>query len=404
MRWISMLTAMLVTLSLYLLLMERESVMAFAGAQPAAEPDTAAKVDTLRRVSVVAQRSVARPFAAHVLVRGQTEAAREVDVRAETGGRVISEPLRKGATVAEGSVLCELDPGTREASLAQAEAALAEAKARLPEAGAGVTRAEAQLTEAEINDRAARRLSEEGFASETRVAATASAVSTAKAALVSAQAGLEAAQTAIRTAEASVAAARKDIERLTIRAPFAGVLDSDAAELGALMQPSSLCATVIQLDPIHLVGYVPETELGKIQPGALATGRLASGHTVQGVVSFIGRMADTDTRTFRVEVEIDNSDGMIRAGQTAEILIAAPAQNAHLLPQSALTLDDAGRLGVRLAADGDVARFAPVEVLNDTLEGIWVQGLPQDANVIVVGQEFVSDGVPIRVTQREGRQ
>jgi len=401
MRWISMLTALLVTVSLYLLLMERDRVMAFAGAEPAATVDAPEPPPKVNRVAVVAFRSSAQDVDSTVLVRGETEAAREVDVRAETDGRMISEPRRKGATVEAGDLLCELDPGTRDSTLAQAEAALAEARARLPEARATVTQAESQLEEAQINDRAARGLAERGFASDTRVASTASAVSGAEAALVSAQAGLEAAQTRIRTAEASVAAARKEIERLTIAAPFGGLLDSDAAELGTLLQPGSLCATVIQIDPIRLVGYIPETELDEVQLGAEATGRLTSGETVAGTVTFVSRTADPATRTFRVEVEIANGDGSVRAGQTVEIRIAAPAQTAHLLPQSALTLDDAGRLGVRIAAEDGITRFAPVRVLRDTLQGVWVVGLPDIADVIIVGQEFVTEGVPLDVTYRE---
>ena len=404
MRWIPVITASLVTLALYLLIMERERVMAFAGADPQPQAEAAAMPETVRRVPVVVQRSVAQQVEGAVLVRGETEPARQVEVRAETTGRVISEPLRKGTKVAAGDVLCRLDPGTREASRAQALATLAEARVRLPEARAGVTQAEAQLEEAKINDRAARRLADSGFASDTRVAATTSAVSTAEAGLASAKAGLEAAQTAIRTAEAQVAAAETEIGRLTIQAPFSGMLDSDAAELGALLQPGSLCATVIQLDPIHLVGYVPETKLDFVKEGAVAGGRLSTGREVRGKVGFVARTADEATRTFRVEVEIGNADGAIRAGETVEIGIASPAQTAHLLPQSALTLDNDGRLGVRLAGAGGTAEFAPVRLLRDSVDGVWVTGLPPTADVIVVGQDFVTDGVPLEVTYREAGQ
>jgi len=404
MRWIPVITALLVTLSLYLLIMQRERVMAFAGADPAPQTEPDKAPDGPRRVSVVVQRSTAEEVQGVVRLRGETEASRMVDVRAETTGRVISEPLRKGARIAAGEPLCRLDPGTREAARAQAEATLAEARARLPEARAGVAQAEAQLNEAKINDRAARRLSDSGFASDTRVAATASAVSSADAGLASAEAGLEGAQTAIRAAEAQLAVAETEIERLTIEAPFAGVLDSDAAELGALLQPGALCATVIQLDPIHLVGYVPETQLDRVRDGAPAVGRLTSGLEVRGEVGFVARTADPATRTFRVEVEIANPDGDIRAGETVEIGIAAPARKAHLLPQSALTLDGDGRLGVRLAGADGRADFAPVSLISDSVDGVWVAGLPDEADVIVVGQDFVTDGVPLDVTYREAER
>ena len=414
MRFVSFLTACVVTAALYLMVMERDRVMEFVGRgapeeAPAAgetppAPETAAAApapDEPRRVSVVALHSAARPVADAVLVRGRTEAAREVEVKAETTGRVISEPLRKGAFVEAGEVMCRIDPGTREVALAEARAQRAQARAALPEAEARLAEAQARLSEAEINDRAAARLLEDGFASQTRAASTRAAVESAKAAVEAAKSGLEAAASGVQSAEAGVAAAEKEIERLTIEAPFAGLLETDGAELGALMQPGTSCATVIQLDPIKLVGFVPETEVEKVTVGAPAGARLATGREVQGRVTFLGRSADPNTRTFRVEIEIANSDLSIRDGQTAEIVVSSGEQVAHLLPQSALTLDDEGRIGVRLVDGTNHARFAPVRVLRDTVEGMWVAGLPEAADVIVVGQEFVTDGVPVKPTYRE---
>ena len=169
------------------------------------------------------------------------------------------------------------------------------------------------------------------------------------------------------------------------------------------MQPGALCATIIQLDTIKLVGFVPETMVDRVEIGALAGARLSSGAEVTGQVSFISRSADPTTRTFRVDVEVANPDLSIRDGQTAEIAIQSDGQTAHLLPQSALTLDDEGHLGVRLVRD-QKASFAEVSVIRDTTEGIWVSGLEDTADIIVVGQEFVTDGVGVAATYREASE
>jgi multidrug efflux system membrane fusion protein len=66
-----------------------------------------------------------------------------------------------------------------------------------------------------------------------------------------------------------------------------------------------------------------------------------------------------------------------------------------LMPASALTLDNDGNIGVRVVGEGDIARFLPVGILRDTIDGIWVTGLPETVDVIVVGQEYVTDGVPV---------
>lgn len=405
MRPISILTAIAVVAALFMLVFQREALMTFAGVeQKPAEVAPAPAVETASHaVSVVAIHSRAKVIDGAVVVRGRTEAARQVDVRSETSGQVVSDPLRKGAFVEAGDLLCELDPGTREIALAEAQARQREAAAGLPTAEARLAEAKARLAEAKINDNAASRLSQEGFASETRVAATTAAVEAARAQVQSAVSGVESAKAAAQSAEAAVARAERELGNLEIRAPIAGLLETDAAELGSLLQPGSLCATVIQLDPVRLVGFVPETMVDRVEVGALAAARLASGREVTGSVTFLSRSADPNTRTFRVDVVVPNADLSIRDGQTVEIAVQSEGETAHLLPQSALTLDDNGHLGVRLVS-GDVAGFAPVDVVRDTTRGVWVSGLGETADVIVVGQEFVTDGVLVAPTFREASE
>ena len=380
MRVLPPLTALAVAATLYVAVFERDRLFpvgASGDTPPAAAPATAvpSAAGPDLATSVVVQKSTAAPVQNAVLARGRTEAARQVEVRSETTGLVLSEPLRRGAFVTAGQVLCKLAPGTRLAQLDEAKARLSEAQAR--------------LREAQMNADAANRLSEGGYATETR--------------RIGAAATLEAARAGVQAAEAAIAATEAEISRLTMTAPFEGLLESDTAELGALLQPGSPCAMVIQFDPVKIVGFVAETDVDRIAVGAMAGARLVSGQEVAGRVTFLSRSADPATRTFRVEVTVPNSDLAIRDGQTAEMLISAEGVMAHLLPASALTLNDAGDLGVQLAVGG-VARFAPVTLLRDTVEGVLLTGLPAEADVIVVGQDFVTDGVAIRVTVQEATQ
>jgi len=409
MRIMSLLTALAVSVMLYLAMFERDRLMMLTATSPGVQvPDaqTAAPpvvVDAERRVSVVVQRSTAVQVDGSVLARGRTEAARQVEVRAEISGLVVSDPLRRGAYVTAGQTLCQLAPGTRTAALAEAVARETEAAVRLPEAEARLAEARARLAEAQIIYDSATRLSEGGFASQTRVVGAEATLETARAGITSAQSGVQAAMSGIETAGAGVGAAQIEIERLTLTAPFQGLLETDTAELGSLLQPGAPCATVIQLDPIKLVGFISEADVDKVTVGALAGARLISGAETVGRVTFLSRSADPATRTFRVEVTVPNADLAIRDGQTAEMLISAEGRAAHLLPSSALTLDDDGTLGLRLVQDGRAA-FAPVTLLRDTSAGVWLAGLPDTADVIVVGQEFVIDGVAVDVTLRGAGQ
>ncbi|WP_439140297.1 efflux RND transporter periplasmic adaptor subunit [Roseicyclus sp.] len=415
MRIFPIITATLVCIAIFLAVFQREALVDFAarfGAQDSAETAAQATPPAQEiaqddaedgRVHVLVRRSTAQITENAVPLRGRTEAMRAVTVAAETAGRIVSTPIRAGAYVETGTVLCQIDPGTRLTAREEALAALESARARLPEAEAQLAGARAQLTAAQIDANAAARLSESGFASETRAAGAEAVREGAQAGIQSGEAGVAQARSGIRSAEAAVTRAQEEIDRLTISAPFAGYLETDTAELGSLLQPGSPCARIIQLDPIKLVGFVPEAQVDRVAVGAGAGARLASGRDVIGEVSFVSRSADERTRTFRVEITVPNADVTIRDGQTADILIRSVGIPAHLLPASAMTLDDSGTLGVRIVTDGMV-QFMPVRMLRDTATGVWLTGLPDMADVIVVGQEFVTDGVAVRVSYDEVTQ
>lgn len=343
MRPLPVLTALLVMVGLYLWVGHP-----LGADQPdrAAAPAEAPARDPVR---VVTYLSEAQPVESAVILRGRTEAHRLVDLRAETSGLVISEPRRAGASVAAGDVLCRLDPGPREAQLAEAKARLAQARA---------------------DANAAETLSERGLTAENTAIAS--------------RAALEAAAAAVRVAEI-------EIERLAIAAPFAGVLETDAAERGELLRVGDVCARVVSLEPIKIVGFVSEIEIGRLSVGQPAFARLVSGGRAQGEITFIARSADYETRTFRVEITAPNPGGALRDGVTAEIMIPLEGAEAHLVPQAALTLNDAGQLGVRTVVD-DRAAFRSVEILREEPRGLWLTGLPPKAEIIYVGQEFVSEG------------
>lgn len=306
-------------------------------------------------VPVMVLDSTAQITASTLIVRGRTEAARNVQVSAQTTGRVVSTPLRRGAKVTKGQPLCELDPGIRAAELAEAQASLAEAEAEAD---------------------ASRRLSKKGFAADNT--------------LKTRQARQEAAQ-------ARLDRVQWDIDQLVIRAPFDGVLETDTAELGTFLAAGSSCADVIDLNEVKVTGFVSEQEIDLLAVGQQTKARLINGIEATGTISFLSRMADSQTRTFGVEVSLPNSDSRIRDGMTAELVIALPERRGHLVPQSALTLDDQGRLGVRIDEEG-IARFRQVQILSDAGAGMWIGGLEDTVRIIVVGQEFVRDGRRIAST------
>lgn len=320
---------------------------------PNAEPPPAARsIERSADLFAVRVRTfTARSREAALEIRGRTEADTKVAVRVETGARVDEVLVREGDQVAEGDLLCRLDPGARRARLLQAEATLSQAR-----------------QEYEANAK----LNRKGFATETKVA-------TLKAALDAAQAVLE--------------EARQELDRTEVRAPVAGLVQSPLVEVGEVLATGGICATLIDVDPMLLIGQVSERDVGRLEVGAPATVSTVTGDRVTGAIRFIAHAADPETRTFRVEIEIANPERSIRDGLTASARVPLPSASAHLLSPGVLVLDDGGRLGVRTVTSEGVVAFMPVTILGDTgTSGVWVAGLPETVTVIVVGQDYVVDG------------
>jgi multidrug efflux system membrane fusion protein len=204
------------------------------------------------------------------------------------------------------------------------------------------------------------------------------------------QAALDAAQAAVRQAE--IALAQTDI-----RAPFAGVFDHRDAEVGAYLAPGQACGSMIELNPLYVVGDVPETDAAKLHMDAPASAKLVSGEVLNGRIRYVAHEADPQTRTYHLQMEVANPRNAIRSGLSAEVRVTAGSGPAHLAPLSSLVLDSAGRQGVRYLLPDDRVAFAPVTVVEESPQGVWITGLSGPVRLVTVGQSYVADGQKVRV-------
>ncbi|NQV55290.1 MAG: efflux RND transporter periplasmic adaptor subunit, partial [Rhodospirillales bacterium] len=200
------------------------------------------------------------------------------------------------------------------------------------------------------------------------------------------------AEAVLQSATSAVARIELDIRRVRIDAPFDGVLDRRAVEIGDVVPVGGAVATIVDLTPIYIVGHVSELDVNKVQKGATAKALLVNGSTVRGKVRFVASEADEATRTYRVEIVADNTDRRIIAGMTAEIRIELAPVSAHKISPAVLTLADAGMVGVKtVGADGVVAFYA-INIVDEDASGAWITGLAKRVTLITIGQEFVKSG------------
>lgn len=300
---------------------------------------------TLTRVQVRAQQ--AEPVTRTISVYGRTEPARSVEVKAETSGRVVALGSARGGPATEGQPLLTLDLRDRQARLDQARAGVSEHQSAW----------EGQQA-----------LKSQGYVSDTQLSETRAKLEGAKAELLRAE---------------------LDLEYRQIRAPFNGSMQERTVEIGDFVRSGDPVATFVDNTRLIVSGSIAEQDAGFVRLGSTATALLVTGQEVQGRIRYLAPVAEANTRTFAVELEIPNPGGKLPAGVTAEMRIPGGNVLAYRVAPSLLTLDTNGELGVKIVNASNRVAFYRVKLARSEANGVWVTGLPDSANIIVVGQGYV---------------
>ena len=188
-----------------------------------------------------------------------------------------------------------------------------------------------------------------------------------------------------------------ELNRTEVKAPFRGYVEK-IVKPGNLLNRGEICAVIIELDPLTFVAEVPEAEIKSIVKGQKVLIELVTGETITSKLSFVSKSATPATRSFRVEAEVKNSKGVIRDGITGTMKIYTNKILAHKISPSILLLSDNGTIGVKSVNNNNIVEFLPIKIIEDTNDGIWVTGIPNLSNLIVVGQGFVENGQEVAVT------
>lgn len=325
---------------------------------PTPDP-VAATAPLVRTVSAVEPAFI--DHARAIRLSGITEADKRVDLAARAEGVIASLTLTKGGTVEAGAVVMLLEG---------------------PEAVAQEEIARIALAQKDRDLEVAQKLFEGGSTSESN--------------LTNARSARDAAQAELNRAQAAA-------DRLRLKAPFAGIVDSVSVELGEWVQTGTPVATILSLDPILVRAEVSEVDLAAVSVGSTAKVRLVNGTEMDGTVRLVAREASAQTRTFPVEIALPNPDLSLPSGMTAEVSLYAQPVRAVVVPRSIITLSDAGELGLRIVGADNVAQFAAVQIIDDTPDGLVVTGLPEGVRIITAGQDLVRNGDTVEVVAGVGQ-
>lgn len=304
-------------------------------------------------IKVVSQTFTPTPYVQTINTVGHTEANTLATVAAQTAGNVTNINVNRGDTVQKDTVLLSIDKASRKAAV-------------------DATQADLEATQAEYN--VAQELNREGLVSDTTLAVRKAALTLAK-----------------ERAEL----AREDLAHTSVKAPITGRIEEKMVDVGDYVNVGTPLFTILDQNKYLLVAYVAQTHQKDVTTGQIAKATLANGDKIEGRVSFVAQHANAETKTYRVDIEVDGHTFNLPLGMTADISIPIADVQAINVPHSALVLNDEGTLGVMTIAEDDTAQFMPATILQDAANGVWINATGLSAPIVTRGQGALTAGAHV---------
>lgn len=201
------------------------------------------------------------------------------------------------------------------------------------------------------------------------------------------------AKSELESAKAQKVKKQIQLESTALKPPFDGVLQKVLVEQGDYVRSGQQLAEILDFSPFIITGSVSEKEAVFIEQGMNADATLIDGSIFHGVISYKSTKADEESRSFLVEMTVDNEqNNNILSGISATITIPVTHDKAHQIASSSLEIDEHGKFGVKTINEDNLVSFHNVEILKSDNQGVWVSGLADTSNIIVRGQGFVKVG------------
>ena len=316
--------------------------------EDATQENTADSGDSVMRVEVL--EIELNDMSREIVLQGQLEPVQHLYIRAETSGTIDTLAVTKGSRVAADTLLVSLNVGGRENSLKEAQAT---------------------VKSAESAQKAAASLKRQGLQSKLQ---------------------LEQSEAQLEAARAVLASIELDIAYTQIHAPFAGIVNDLPLSKGALADRGDIIAELVDDSAFEVTAQAAQQTVEALKVGQDVTVKLITGKTLPGRLTYISSVADSQSRSFKVEARVGNPDGSIAAGVSASVIVPVANIEAAFLTPSALVLGSDGELGVKIVDENNTVDFLPVVLESTTLDGAWVTGIAAGTRVITLGQGFVSNG------------
>ncbi|MBE9101984.1 efflux RND transporter periplasmic adaptor subunit [filamentous cyanobacterium LEGE 07170] len=348
---------------------------------------------------------------------GTTEPIRQVSLRSQTEGQLVSLAVDVGDRVNQGQSLGQIDDRLLTTQVQQAEAELASRRSAVAEAQAEVSDVQAQVAQLQVQLQQAiadadrlQNLADEGAVTTQQAEQAQTARLAAEQAVRSTEERVRTRQQAVAAAQAQVTAQQATLAEIqqrrafsALNAPIGGAVLERLRQPGDLVRLGEEILTLGDFRTIKVVVPVSELELALVQVGQSVPVRLDAfpDRTFTGRVERIAPVADTVARLVPVEILLPNNEGLITAGLLARASFQA-SPNQVIVPERALdlgsgeepvmfVLQQAGEtvtVHQRSVEVGDRAQ-SEVEILN---------GIEPGETIIVRSSGPLTDGQTVRLS------
>lgn len=317
-------------------------------------------------------------------VTGEIRSLRRGELAAQVSGLVIELDVQEGDLVEAGGVVARLDDERARALLARAESEVLSAQAEIEQR-------EAELAEAERDLERQKQLEERGSLNPAEMDAAQTLVASRRALLAAARADAS-------MARADVTLARRELEDMTIEAPFTGRVVVKHTELGSWVASGDPVVTVVSMTALEARIDVPEGMLWALEENDSSVElRLAGvrGAMTASVVAVVPE-ADGLSRLFPVRLRVDDPDGKLRPGMSLTALVPTGREEEHLtVHKDAILRNDAGEYVYY--SSGGTAAVAPITRRFAVGDRVVVRSpvLREGSRVVVDGNERLFPGQPL---------
>ena len=412
--------------------------MSFLASCEKRQKEPAAEKPILVEVTAVTQGDVSK----EIRFTGSVEANTEVKVYPKTSAIIQEMKVNLGDTIKKDGLIAVLESDELRAQVAQAQAALEVVQAKWAQMNVGarseeiaqaedlVVKATANLKNVEHNYRRMKVLFERGTVAERQFESAELEYAVAKADLNSAQERLDmllegatkedrqALQAQVNQARAALDLARIRLSYTRITSPIDGTISERLFDAGDLAVPTKTLVTVVQMDTVKVIVYVPENQIRFMAPGLQARLTVAAypGQVFCGKIDTVSPTLNPATRMFYVEIKVINKDRLLRPGMFAAVSLSVdPHPNALLVPKEAVlyreqylenTANSEVEIGqvnyVFVVEDGTVhMRKVLLGHESDTMVEVC-DGVTMGEQVVIRGLNQLNDGDRVTVVNGEG--